>query len=183
MIWPGKQHVVDHLVWFGRSWQVVAWPGRSGPFDDSYPGRPVDRFLPNPRLRLLDPCREGLRFRRLSPRTGQAYCEWSKRFIRFWAVFLRSMGPGGHDAVQPKPRAPSPVPHTGSCTPNSPDPVPWTENWVPGTGTLAPRTSSPVPGMGILGPRTAFPVPGTGILEVAKPCSVGKLGSPLFSVE
>lgn len=33
------------------------------PFDPAYPGRPVSRFVPNPKLRFLEQCREVLRFK------------------------------------------------------------------------------------------------------------------------
>ena len=48
----------------------------SAVFPSSFPGRPVARFLPNPKLRLLDQCREVLRFKQMSPRTEEAYVHW-----------------------------------------------------------------------------------------------------------
>jgi len=53
----------------------------SAPFDASYPGRPVGRFLPNPKLRFLDQCRTVLRFKQMSYRTEEAYVDWIRRFI------------------------------------------------------------------------------------------------------
>ena len=53
-------------------------------FDPSYSGRPQARFLPNPKLRFLDQCREVLRFKQMSPRTEEAYVDWIRRFI-VWA--------------------------------------------------------------------------------------------------
>ena len=47
----------------------------SAPFDASYPGRPVGRCLPNPKLRFLDQCREVLRFKQMSHRTEEAYVD------------------------------------------------------------------------------------------------------------
>jgi integron integrase len=44
---------------------------------------PLERFIPNPKLRFMDQCREVMRFRRLALRTEQAYLEWIKRFILF----------------------------------------------------------------------------------------------------
>ncbi len=45
------------------------------------PSRPV--FIPNPRLKLLDQCREALRFWHYSYRTEQTYLGWIERFIRY----------------------------------------------------------------------------------------------------
>lgn len=45
------------------------------------PGRPVARFLPNPKLRFLDQCREVLRFKQMARRTEEAYVDWIRRFI------------------------------------------------------------------------------------------------------
>src|SRR5260370_8182388 len=53
----------------------------SVPFDAAYQGRPVGRFLPNPKLRFLDQCREVLRFKQMSYRTEEAYVDWIRRFI------------------------------------------------------------------------------------------------------
>ena len=41
----------------------------------------MGRFLPNPKLRFLDQCREVIRFERFSPRTVEAYVHWIRRFI------------------------------------------------------------------------------------------------------
>jgi integron integrase len=40
-------------------------------------------FLPNPKLKLLDQCREVLRFRHYSYRTEQTYLDWIRRYVRF----------------------------------------------------------------------------------------------------
>ena len=50
-------------------------------FDPAYPGRPVSRFVPNPKLRFLDQCREVLRFKQMALRTEEAYVDWIRRFI------------------------------------------------------------------------------------------------------
>ena len=42
------------------------------PFDASFPGRPLARFLPNPKLRFLAQCREVLRYKQMSHRTEEA---------------------------------------------------------------------------------------------------------------
>lgn len=49
------------------------------------PKTPLERFIPNPKLRFMEQCREVMRFRRLSPRSEQAYLDWIKRFIFFHA--------------------------------------------------------------------------------------------------
>jgi integron integrase len=46
---------------------------------------PLERFIPNPKLRFMDQCREVMRFRRLARSSEQAYLEWIKRFIFFHA--------------------------------------------------------------------------------------------------
>lgn len=42
---------------------------------------PLGRFLPNPKLRFLDQCREVMRFKQFALRTEQAYIDWIRRFI------------------------------------------------------------------------------------------------------
>lgn len=44
---------------------------------------PLGRFIPNPKLKFMEQCRETMRFRRLALRSEQAYLEWIKRFIFF----------------------------------------------------------------------------------------------------
>ena len=44
---------------------------------------PLERLIPNPKLKFMEQCREVMRFRRLALRTEQAYLEWIKRFILF----------------------------------------------------------------------------------------------------
>jgi integron integrase len=53
----------------------------SAPTERDFPGRPVSRFIPNPKLRFLDQCREVLRFKQMAPRTEEAYVDWIRRFI------------------------------------------------------------------------------------------------------
>jgi len=45
--------------------------------------RPVEGFIPNPKLRLEQQCREVMRFKRFSFRTEGTYWDWIKRFILF----------------------------------------------------------------------------------------------------
>ena len=47
------------------------------------PKSPLERFVPNPKLKFMEQCREVMRFRRLALRSEQAYLEWIKRFILF----------------------------------------------------------------------------------------------------
>jgi hypothetical protein len=47
-------------------------------------------FVPNPKLKLLDQCREALRFWHYSYRTEQTYLHWIERYVRF----CRSEGHG-----------------------------------------------------------------------------------------
>ena len=55
-------------------------------------------FLPNPKLKRLDPCREALRFHHYSYRTEQTYLDWIRRYVRFCRAPLRAgaapPGPG-----------------------------------------------------------------------------------------
>ena len=47
------------------------------------PQAPLERFIPNPKLKFMEQCREVMRFRRLAYRSEQAYLEWIKRFLVF----------------------------------------------------------------------------------------------------
>jgi len=54
--------------------------------DDSLnqrPNPPLERFIPNPKLKFMEQCHEVMRFRHLALRSEQAYLEWIKRFIFF----------------------------------------------------------------------------------------------------
>jgi integron integrase len=42
-----------------------------------------ERFIPNPKLKFMEQCREVMRFHRLALRTEKAYLEWIRRFIHF----------------------------------------------------------------------------------------------------
>ena len=46
-------------------------------------GTPPERFIPNPKLKFMEQCREVMRFKRLALRTEEAYLQWIKRFIFF----------------------------------------------------------------------------------------------------
>ena len=45
------------------------------------PVKPLGRFVPNPKLRFLDQCREVCRFKQMSGRTEESYVDWIRRFI------------------------------------------------------------------------------------------------------
>ncbi len=45
--------------------------------------RPPERFIPNPKLKFMEQCREVMRFKRLALRTEEAYLQWIKRFIHY----------------------------------------------------------------------------------------------------
>jgi integron integrase len=61
-------------------------------FQSSGPGfgkahrKALARFVPNPKLKLLDQCREVMRFKHMSPRTEETYVNWIRRFILFHRV-------------------------------------------------------------------------------------------------
>jgi hypothetical protein len=44
---------------------------------------PLERLVPNPKLKFMEQCREAMRFHRLALRTEEAYLQWIKRFIVF----------------------------------------------------------------------------------------------------
>ena len=50
------------------------------------PQTPLGRFIPNPKLKFMEQCREVMRFKRLALRSEQAYLEWIKRFLLFHRV-------------------------------------------------------------------------------------------------
>ena len=76
------------------------------PFVSSFPGRPLARLIPNPKLRFLDQCREVLRFKQMSPRTEQSYVDWIRRFI----VWARDNNPHFTGAAWSVSGPPSPQP-------------------------------------------------------------------------
>jgi integron integrase len=56
-----------------------------GPVSSTSPvsHRPREVFLPNPKLKFLEQCREVMRFKHLSLRTEETYLQWIRRFILF----------------------------------------------------------------------------------------------------
>ncbi len=67
-----------------------------------FPRRPPEHFLPNPKLKFLDQCREVMRFKQLSHRTEETYVQWIRRFI----LFHRKKAPGGPPAAAGETPAP-----------------------------------------------------------------------------
>jgi integrase len=57
----------------------------------SLPHGPPERFVPNPKLKFLEQCREVMRFKHLARRTEETYLQWIRRFI----LFHRRPGPSG----------------------------------------------------------------------------------------
>ncbi len=52
-------------------------------FQNQSSNRPRGRYLPNPKLKFLEQCREVMRFKQFSRRTEETYLQWIRRFIVF----------------------------------------------------------------------------------------------------
>jgi integron integrase len=52
-------------------------------YPHQHPNHPKEGFLPNPKLKFLDQCREVMRFKQFSRRTEETYLQWIRRFILF----------------------------------------------------------------------------------------------------
>jgi hypothetical protein len=50
---------------------------------------PLERIIPNPKLKLLDQLSEVTRFKHYSIRTERGYCDWIRRYIHFHKMRLR----------------------------------------------------------------------------------------------
>ena len=67
-------------------------------YPHQHPNRPKEGFLPNPKLKFLDQCREVMRFKQLSRRTEETYLQWIRRFI----LFHRRAAPSStHGVIRP----------------------------------------------------------------------------------
>lgn len=55
---------------------------------------PLERVLPNPKLKLLDQCREVIRIKGFTYRTEQAYVDWVRRFVLFCRQPAAGVGKG-----------------------------------------------------------------------------------------
>src|SRR5664280_511318 len=62
----------------GKSYRII-FMGNTALF----PRRQLGRFLPNPKLKFLDQCREVMRFKQLARRSEETYVQWIRRFILF----------------------------------------------------------------------------------------------------
>ena len=49
----------------------------------NHPRHTPERFVPNPKLKFMEQCREVMRFKQLAGRTEETYLQWIKRFIVF----------------------------------------------------------------------------------------------------
>ena len=56
---------------------------RPNPSPSAGSSSPLEKFVPNPKLKLFDQCREVFRFYHYSLRTEETYLQWIKRFILF----------------------------------------------------------------------------------------------------
>src|SRR6185312_8467587 len=67
----------------------------------SYRGldRPIERLVPNPKLKFLEQCREVMQFKRFSRRTIEAYLYWIKRFI-LWSGKRHPREMGGPEVTR-----------------------------------------------------------------------------------
>ena len=87
--------------------------------------RPVERLVPNPKLRLMDQCHEVMRFKRLALRSEQAYCEVTAQLV--WGAHAPSRTPTGalagrnhftHAHAEWSARAPTTA-REGACAPRA----------------------------------------------------------------
>lgn len=64
---------------------MKVWPSMAGKKQMGWRAkRPLERLVPNPKLKFLDQCRAAMRFRQMARRTEEAYVDWIRRFI-VWA--------------------------------------------------------------------------------------------------
>src|SRR5438105_3068034 len=65
--------------------------GRRGQPENSANGGPVgmELIIPNPKLKLLEQVKEGMRLRHYSIRTEQCYCDWIRRYVKFHGMRSR----------------------------------------------------------------------------------------------
>ncbi len=55
------------------------------------------KFIPNPKLRLMDQVREVLRYHHYAYRTEQTYCKWILQYIRFYGSKIHPKNLSGRD--------------------------------------------------------------------------------------
>src|ERR1039458_8335899 len=66
-----------------------AWSGQGQKGSHGSGERVWARIIPNPKLKLLDQCREVMRLKHYSIRTERCYCDWIRRYIHFHKMRLR----------------------------------------------------------------------------------------------
>jgi integron integrase len=65
------------------------WSGQGQKGNPGSGERVWARIIPNPKLKLLDQCREVMRLKHYSIRTERCYCDWIRRYIHFHKMRLR----------------------------------------------------------------------------------------------
>ncbi len=65
------------------------WAGQGQKGNRPSDNRVLGRIIPNPKLKLLDQCREIMRLKHYSLRTERCYCDWIRRYIHFHKMRLR----------------------------------------------------------------------------------------------
>src|SRR5665213_1274777 len=71
--------------------------------------RPLERLVPNPKLKFMDQCREVMRFNRLALRSEEAYLQWIKRFLVFHRGKAEKLKT---ETLKGKDTSPRPAPHS-----------------------------------------------------------------------
>jgi integrase len=69
--------------------KVWAGQGQKGWKSDGTGGGVWGKIIPNPKLKLMDQCREVMRLKHYSIRTERCYCDWIRRYIHFHKMQLR----------------------------------------------------------------------------------------------
>src|ERR1017187_3246413 len=76
-----------------------AWTGQGQKGSHGSGERVWARIIPNPKLKLLDQCREVMRLKHYSIRTERCYCDWIRRYIHFHRMEKREKGSQFHLTV------------------------------------------------------------------------------------
>jgi len=66
-----------------------SWAGQGQKGNAGFGGKVWAKIVPNPKLKLLDQCREVMRLKHYSIRTERCYCDWIRRYIHFHKMQLR----------------------------------------------------------------------------------------------
>src|ERR1035438_7194086 len=75
--------IFTRICWQSRFVKVILRGMADWKSNCEKPQTPPGRFIPNPKLKFMEQCREVMRFKRLALRSEQAYLEWIKRFLVF----------------------------------------------------------------------------------------------------